>query len=126
MRRPFRAAAVTFVPELDQADETVWGQLDATIARALASRPPAVVRQLVTFVRLLDLAARLTAGRSLDRLAPARRAALLHRLERAPLLLLRRGVWGLRTLVFMGYYTQPRVIEELGYRASAAGWDAVR
>ena len=44
-------------------------------------------------------------------------------LERAPFRLIRRGVWGLRTLVLMGYYTQPEVIAGLGYRADRAGWE---
>ena len=42
------------------------------------------------------------------------------------MLLFRRGVWGLRTLVMMGWYTNPSVIAALGYRASAAGWEARR
>lgn len=123
---PFRALAAAFVPELAGAGAETWEGMEAAIAAALARRPPAMARQLVLFVRLLDLWALATRGRRLERLAPEQRAALLRRLERAPLLLVRRGVWGLRTLVFLGYYTRPDVIEALGYRARAAGWEAVR
>lgn len=125
-RESFRAAAVAFVPELDSADSATWNALETVVAQALASRPPAIVRQLAIFLRLLGLLSRLRHGRSLARLAPTARAALFHRLERAPLLLLRRGIWGLRTLTFMGYYTQPAVVASLGYRAGPAGWEARR
>jgi hypothetical protein len=43
-------------------------------------------------------------------------------MQYSPIPLLRRGVWGLRTLVFLGYYTRPEVQMTLGYRASARGW----
>jgi hypothetical protein len=38
-------------------------------------------------------------------------------------MLLRRGLWGIRTLAFMGYYIQESVREAIGYRASPEGWD---
>lgn len=94
--------------------------------RALAARPAAMRRQLGLFLLVLDAAARfrhLTRFTSLD---PARRSALLESLSRSRLLLLRRGIWGLRTLVMLGWYTQPSVTGALGYRASPAGWDARR
>ena len=40
------------------------------------------------------------------------------------ILALRRGVWGVRTLAFMGYYARPEAAREIGYRAAAAGWAA--
>lgn len=122
----FRAAAVAFVPALAGAEASVWSRLESTVDAALASRPAAVRRQLGVFLRLLDLLSLLRHGRRLGSLDLPRRLVLLHRLERGPLLLLRRGVWGLRTLVFMGYYTQPEVIGAIGYRASPAGWAARR
>ncbi len=85
-------------------------------------RPEAMVRQLLLFIRLANWLALIPYGRPFTRLGPAARRAHLSRLENAPLLLIRRGFWGLRTLVFMGYYGQDRVRKELGYRASAAGW----
>jgi hypothetical protein len=43
-----------------------------------------------------------------------------------PALLLRRGSWGLRTLVLMGYYGRPDAKQEIGYRADPRGWEARR
>src|SRR2546422_3095313 len=48
---------------------------------------------------------------------------LFRSIERAPLLLMRRGLWGLRTLAFMGYYGRPAAAREIGYRADPRGWD---
>jgi hypothetical protein len=80
--------------------------------------------QLVLFVRALSLLALLRFGRGLAGLDPARTRRLLSTLERAPLLLLRRGTWGLRTLAFMGVYGQPGIRRELGYAAALRGWEA--
>lgn len=107
-RDTFRAAAIAFVPELATAEPSTWDTLEAIVARGLADRSPGVLRQLRLFLRVIALISRARHGRGLSRLEPEARAALLHRLERAPLLLIRRGVWGLRTLVFMGYYRSPR------------------
>ena len=60
------------------------------------------------------------------RLDTARRTALLESFARSPVLLFRRGTWGLRTLIMLGWYTQPSVIAGLGYRAHPSGWDARR
>jgi len=83
-------------------------------------------RQVALFVRLLGVAARIRHGQALPALDPVRRTRLLESFARSPLLLFRRGVWGLRTLVMMGWYTQPGVRSAIGYRASAAGWAARR
>jgi hypothetical protein len=126
VRATFRAAAVAFVPELGDASDPAWDRLEATVANALADRPPRVARQLTALLRALDLLARLRFGRRLDRLDAARRTGFLRGFERFPLLVLRRGIWGLRTLVFLGYYTQSEVAARIGYRAHPAGWEARR
>ncbi len=126
LRPVFRAAAVAFVPALEPASPATWEAVERTVAGALGARPAGVTRQLGLFLRVLDGAARLRHGRSLAGLDLPTRVRLLERFERAPILSVRRGIWGLRTLVFMGYYTQEPVIAALGYRASPAGWSARR
>jgi hypothetical protein len=126
VRPAFRALAEVFVPETAGASPAVWDRLEAVVESALAERPPAIQRQVILFIRILNGLARLRSGRALPALDPARRAALVERLSKAPVLLVRRGVWGLRTLVQMGYYTQPEVQAAIGYRATAAGWAARR
>lgn len=122
----FRPLAMAFVPDLAGADRQTWDSLEATIASALGSRPPAIGEQLRLFVRIVDLLSRLRFGRRLHRLDAGQLARLMTALERAPFRMVRKGVWGLRTLVLMGYYTQPAVIASLGYHADKAGWAARR
>jgi hypothetical protein len=126
VRPVFRAAATAFIPETAAADSAAWGRLETIVAGALEQRPPGLRRQILIFIRLLDLISRLRYGTGLASLDAARRTALLERVSRSRLLLLRRGVWGLRTLVQMGWYTQPEVQQQLGYRATRAGWEARR
>ena len=126
LRDALRPLAVSFVPEIAGATAAQWSELECRIVQALASRPPAMRRQLGLFVRLLQAASRVRYRTGLAALDPGRRTALLEAFAGSPLLLVRRGIWGLRTLVMLGWYTQPSVVSALGYRASPAGWEARR
>jgi len=83
-----------------------WDELEAIVARAVA-RSRAVQRQLALFLTLLEWLPLLRYARPLSRLDPARRAKSRPAATR-PLLLVRRGFWGVRTLILMGYYGRPR------------------
>ncbi len=114
------------VPETRDLDALGWEELEAIVERALADRPASVRRQLRLFVRIVQVLPILRYGRPFTRLGPDAAVRFLHWLESAPILLLRRGFWGLRTLVFMGYYGQDSVSRALGYRADPRGWQAYR
>ncbi len=120
----FRAFAQCFIPETAHATEAERRQLEDVVRNALAARPPRVRRQIALFVRLIDLTARARHHHRFGALDPARATALLEGFATSRVLLFRRGTWGLRTLVMMGWYTNPSVIAALGYRASAEGWEA--
>jgi hypothetical protein len=120
----FRVIMGTVVPEAGGLGDDEWRTAAAIIARALASRPAGVRRQLAAFLRALDVLAFIRYGRGLRAASAEQRTALLESLSRSRLLALRRGVWGVRTLAFMGYYARPEAAREIGYRASAAGWAA--
>ncbi|RMH14670.1 MAG: hypothetical protein D6701_11030 [Gemmatimonadetes bacterium] len=122
----FRAIATTVVPEAVALDRAGWERLEEIIAEALASRPERIHRQLRLFVRIVDWRARWRHRERFVDLDPLQRTRELERIERSRWLLLRRGLWGLRTLIFMGYYAQPAIQREIGYRARPEGWDAVR
>jgi hypothetical protein len=122
----FRALAVTIVPEAAGLDEPGWRAVEAVVDEALASRPEPLRRQLILFVRLLGWISVARFGKSLAALDRARRDRFLSSFERSPLLLLRRGFWGLRALVFLGYWTRPEAAVAIGYRARSEGWDARR
>jgi hypothetical protein len=126
VRTVFRALATTFVPETASLDERGWSALEAVVEDALALRPPKIRRQLATLIRLLDMLPLLRHGRRFTALAAGARLAFLAAMQDAPVLLLRRGVWGLRTLVLMGYYAGPEGATAVGYRADPRGWEARR
>ena len=122
----FRAVATCVVPEAGGLDAAQWDEMAAIVARAIAARPRALQRQLALFFKLLEWLPLLRYGRPLSRLDAGRRARVLDRLQRAPVLLLRRGFWGVRTLILMGYYGRPAAAAAIGYRADPRGWEARR
>ena len=61
----------------------------------------------------------------LESLPPSWQDFLLRRLEAAPLTILRVGIWGLKTLVFMGYYGQETVTEGIHYEPSKANGNGI-
>ena len=122
----FRALAETFVPEAATLDARGWEEAEAIVGRFLASRPASVRRQAALLAHLLDLLPVALHGRRFRSLDAARRTRLLERLQDAPVPLLRRGIWGLRTLAFMGFYGRADAAGAIGYRADPRGWEARR
>ncbi len=96
-------------------DSGGWARFEAIVDSALAARPPGVRRQIGTFLNLIQIGPALRWGRTFDRLDDGRRDVWLRWLQDGPIGLLRQGFWGLKALVFMGYYGQPEVWPEIGY-----------
>jgi hypothetical protein len=46
----------------------------------------------------------------------------LEAVQDSRLTLVRRGFWGLRTLVLMGYYGRAQAAAEIGYQPRMGGW----
>ena len=126
VRRVFRSLAATILPEASQLDAGAWTEVERIIEDALAARPPAVQRHLRRLIRVLQLLPIVRYGRPFTELDPARRTRFLAAVQNSSVPLLRRGFWGLRTLVFMGYYARSMAGAEIGYRAHAGGWGARR
>lgn len=122
IRQRFRTLAYTIVPETTQLDEEGWAELEAIVETALSKRPPGMRRQLAIFVRLLDFLPRLRWLRPFRRLDAERRARFLQSIQSSPVFLFRRGFWGLRTLVYMGYYARAQAYADIGYDAHLRGW----
>ena len=124
VRHILHAIATTVIPETVSLDARVWSELDEVIEQAVAKRGERVQRQIVTFLRLVQNLPLARYGKVFTSLDAARRIAFLESVERSRLLLVRRGFWGVRTLVFMAYYTRDDVTEAIGYQPSADGWAA--
>ena len=122
LRGPLRAIGGVVLPDPEALDEEGWQKAEAVMEHALALRPAKVKQQLKFFLRMVNVLPVLTTGRTLEKLSLKRRAAFLQRLQRSPLLPVRRGIWGVRTLIFMGYYTQDSIRKGIGYRADPWGW----
>ena len=126
VRPILRAIGATVVPEADRLDEAEWMALERIIADTLAARPRAVRRQLLLFVRLLQWLPLVRYGRRFTQLDAARRTRFLETLQNSAILLLRRGCWGVRTLLLMGYYGRPEAARAIGYAADPRGWEVRR
>lgn len=124
LRPILRSIAEAVVPETAALDPAGWSALERIVTNAVAARPPRMRRQLALFIRAIEWLPLLRYGRPFSRLPRARRHQFLATLQDSPLLLVRRGFWGLRTLILMGYYTQSRTLAAIGYRADPRGWSA--
>ena len=122
----FRAVAETVVVETASLRPQEWHELQDVVEEALAARPERMRRQLVLFLRVVEYLPLVRYLRRFSRLDPARRTAILTSLQNSPRLVVRRGFWGLRTLVFLAYYSRDDVQAALGYRPHANGWSARR
>lgn len=124
IRPVLRAIGVTIVPESAELDEGEWLALEDLVRGALEPRPRALQRQFILLVRAVEWLALVRYGRRFTALDPRRRQQFLERLQNAPLLLIRRGIWGLRTVLLMGYYGRAAGGRAIGYRADPRGWKA--
>ncbi len=117
----------------DRADGSVASpdEVDvALFADGLAARMrPTVRRDLLRMLAFVEHVAPLGAGfaRRFTRLDPARQDRVLASIEAADEALLRGGFAGLKSLVFLGYYRDPRTWSILGYDGPlvmrpAGGW----
>lgn len=116
-----RGLAERIVPEVADLDTEGEARFRAIIDEALAARPPQVRRQFGLFLGLLRWLPALRHGAAFERLTPARQDAALAWFHDCPVGRLRQGFWGLKTLVFMGYYGRAEAGEQLGYAPSFAG-----
>lgn len=126
VRTVFRAVATSVVPECAQLGDDEWVEFDAIIEGVLATRPEAMGKQLLFFIRAIEALPLARFGTRFSRLGTARQQEVLSALQNSRISALRRGFWGLRTLIFMGYYGRPAAAAAVGYRASPNGWAARR
>jgi len=121
-----RPVAEAFAPPLARVGEADYAAVVGRIDLRLAMEPWALVRQIRLFVKVLYWLPLLWTGRTMAGLSAERRLAILGWLQDCPIHKLRVGVWGLRTLVFVGYYTDPNVQSQLGHRPRPEGWATIR
>lgn len=121
VRRTFRAVVETVVPEAGELDPGGWSRVEAIVEDALRARPPSLRVQLRVLLRVVRWLPVVRWGRTFPALSLDARRRFLAFLQDAPVLLLRRGFWGIRTLAFLGFYGRREVHRELGYRSRRRG-----
>lgn len=122
-----RVLAARIVPETAELDSAAMGRMIGLIDEALLERPPSDRRQFGTYLGLLRWAPLARFGGSFENLSTDRQDAVLRWFESCPVGLLRAGFWGLKVLIYMGYYGQPETNAVVGYapqRDGRVGLDA--
>jgi hypothetical protein len=118
--------AEVITPEAAVLDADRKSKMIAIIDSALMDRSEGMRKQFGTFLMLIRWATVLRYGRRFDRLDGARKTAALRWFQDCPIGLLRQGFWGLKALVFMGYYGQPECWGDLGYAPELGGREGYR
>ena len=113
--------AARIVPETTDLDASGQQRFLAIIDNALFDRPATVRRQFATFLGLIRTAPLIRYGKSFDKLTADRQDTVLRWFEDCPVGLLRKGFWGLKAMVFMGYYGQPETNVLVGYAPDLDG-----
>jgi hypothetical protein len=103
------------VPETSDLDDSGRARFFDIIDEALEDRPAGVRRQFATFLGLMRWLPLIRYGGPFDKLGADRPDDALRWFEDCPVGLFRKGFWGLKVLVFMGYYGQNETWEAVGY-----------
>ncbi len=111
------------VPESAALTSAEQARLLELVEDGLSIRSKSTRRQFSLFLSVIRWAPLFRYGRRLDRLDALRQDAVLRSLQDAPIQIVRSGFWGLRTLLFLGYYGRPEAGPRIGYRPSPRGND---
>ena len=120
-RPVLRAVARTVVPEAVGLEEEDWRAFESIVGDALRDRPAGLLRRLRVLLGVIRWLPMLRWGRPFPELSADARRRFLAALQKAPLVRVRQGFWGLRTLCYMGYYGREAVHAEIGYDARLRG-----
>jgi len=113
--------AARIVPETTELDAAGLSRFFGIIDGALQDRPATVRRQFATFLGVLRWVPAARFGRPFEQLRSECQDAVLRWFEDCPVSILRKGFWGLKAMIFMGYYGQPETNELVGYAPDLDG-----
>ncbi len=109
------------IPGFSRLDAEGSRDFHEIVDRALMDRPEHIRRQFSIFLSLIRWAPGLHWGRPFDHLDGSRQDRVLSWLQDSAPDALRKGFWGLRTLVLMGYYGRDAAWIEVGYEPDFEG-----
>ncbi len=105
-----------FAPETRAYGDSEREECLRLVEEAVAERDEALRRKLRLFLFAVRWVPALRWGRPFERLSAERQDAVLRRLQGCRSAPLRAGLWGVRTMVFLGVYGRPAAAERLGWR----------
>lgn len=114
-RAALKAAAVVMVPPSEDLAPAAWDAYFAIIGETLVGQSFALRAQIALFLAAVRWLPLLRYGAPFERLSRPQQERFLHWLEAHPVRLIRTGFWGLKTLVYMGYYGRRDVWPRLHY-----------
>jgi hypothetical protein len=117
-KRLLWAVALRLVPEAASLDAAARDKFFALVEGALSGRSSSLIGQFKLFLAVLQWIPVLRFGLPLTALSGERQDAVLRWFQEAPYHLIRKGFWGLKTMLMMGYYGQPETWEKISYRPS--------
>ncbi len=117
----FLVLAGRIVPAIGSLPPEEQDEIAAVVHEALAQRDKAVQMQFRLLLEVLRWSTMPRHGRPLDKLPGAVQDEVIRRMEDSPFPRIRTGVWGLKTLVYMGYYGDPERAQQFGYAPSFEG-----
>jgi hypothetical protein len=120
------AVAGVIIPSVGSLDEKGRRRFAAIVNVAMSDKPPKVVGQFKFFLFMLRWMTLPFFLRPFDRLGITSQTRVMRFLEYFPIGLVRTGIWGLKALVFMGYYGQPAISKAIGYTPSMDGNEVLR
>ena len=109
------------IPQLDGADESEQRKVVQIVDDALASRAPGLQTQFKVFLKLIRFSPLVRYGKKLDSLPPEDQDKVMRGFQDSPIPKFRSGMWGLKTLIYMGYYGDPDRAGQFGYNPSLTG-----
>jgi hypothetical protein len=115
------AVAARVTPETAHLDAAAERDFRTLIDTALSQRPPAVQKQFGSLLKIVRLAPLFRYGKPFEKLTSEKQDAVIAWFQDAPVTLLRKGMWGLKAMVFMGYYGRPEAASQVGWTPSFDG-----
>ena len=115
------SVAARLVPEAAALTAAQREEFRAIVADALGDRPEAMRRQFRAFLGIVGRGPLVRFGAPFSALAPERQDRVLRWFQDCPVELLRKGFWGMKALVLMGYYARPAAAAEVGWTPSFRG-----
>jgi len=98
------ALAHRIVPETSKLGEDEKCELLHVVDDALAARGPSIRIQMIIFLEIIRWSPFFRFGKPLEKLTTEVQDELLAEFQNSLIPRVRTGFWGLKTLIFMGYY----------------------